>query len=184
MVFASAWPGEVVLAEVFVMRGSLLALLGPQRSFAIARPPSPALRAGDKPPLVSWFGFTNRGRGSFSNASHKRPLKIRELERISDRRLAPYPSAASDGGQKMRRSRPKALPISNEIQCFTTADAFSGGRAHARMDARKTNAFAKATSRGASCTQNANHVARHKRSACCNARHQRTQPSTSSSWPV
>ena len=36
----------------------------------------------------------------------------RELERGSGRRLAPYPSAASDGGQKMRRSTAKAPPNS------------------------------------------------------------------------
>jgi len=38
--------------------------LGPQRPLALARPLSPALRAGDKPTLVSWFGFADQRRGS------------------------------------------------------------------------------------------------------------------------
>ena len=45
-------------------------------------------------------------------APPKRSLQIREFERSSGRRLAPYPSAASDGGQKMRRPSAKALPNS------------------------------------------------------------------------
>ena len=54
---------------VFCGRHSSRYALGPQRPFAVARPLSPALRAGDKPLLVSWSGFVDLRRGSRCAAS-------------------------------------------------------------------------------------------------------------------
>ena len=75
--------------------------LGPQWSFAIARPLSPTLARR---------GQTNAHFLVWVHGSRTTVVAVRELERTSGRRFGPYPSAASDGGQKMRRSTAKTLP--------------------------------------------------------------------------
>ena len=75
--------------------------------------------------------------GGYRSRTTQTPSLIRELERAIARRLAPYPSAASDGGQKMRRSHPKALLNRKSIQwlhngrrIFGGPSVSEGGRSH------------------------------------------------------
>ena len=62
--------------------------------------------------------------------------------------LPPIWSAATRwGAENASFTRERPAKFTNESRSFTTADAFSGGRArNARMDARKTQAHANATS--------------------------------------
>ena len=93
---------------VFCERLSSLTL-GPQRSFAIARPLSPALCARDKPSLVFRFGFTDRGPRWFLNVNSN--------------------AAVVDGSPPIRAQR--AMGGSDEAQ------RGAGGRAQARGDVAK-----------------------------------------------
>ena len=62
-------PEEVALARAFVMRASSLAELGPQRSFAIARPLSPALaRRGQTFACFLVWGHESETRFALCNA--------------------------------------------------------------------------------------------------------------------
>ena len=95
--------GEVALAKAFVMRAFIL---------AFARPPAAPRRRSFAVPRASRRGQTFACFLVWVRGSRTTVVLVCELECASGRRLAPYPSAASDGGQKMRRSSAKELPNS------------------------------------------------------------------------
>ena len=138
----SAWRG--CLGEGFCDANFSLAALGPQRPLALARPLSPALARR---------GQTNACFLVWVHRSRTTAVLVRELERSSGRRSAPYPSAASDGGQKMRRSSAKALPNSHPkgARCTTHTPSYATAYVaqyerppiqRSWMDAHKTKAHA------------------------------------------
>ena len=105
-----------------------------------ARPPAALRYRSSAVPRASRRGQTNawflvwvrgsRTRFVLESARPKRPLLIRELERANARRFAPYfKRSAEMGGRKCVVQVRKHCSFPNQSHNFTTADAFSGGRA-------------------------------------------------------
>ena len=132
--------------------------LGPQRPLAVARPLSPALaRRGQTIACFLVWVHGTRTTVVLESAPPKHPLWIRELERASGRRLAPLSERSERwGAENASFTRESTAKFTNQPSNFTTADAFSGGRARARIDALTTKASANATS------PNANRAAEHR----------------------
>ena len=80
---------------------------------------------------------TSESEGRWGRHALPNAYRVAQHQSISGRRFAPYPSAASDGGQKMRRSHPKALLNRKSIQwlhngrrIFGGPSVSEGGRSH------------------------------------------------------
>ena len=98
------------------------------------RPPS--LRSAPSGPSLSLVrcpprfaqGTNQRSLLGLGSRSRTTVVPVCELESASGRRLAPYPSVASDGGRKCVVHPRKPRQFANQFNTFATADAFSGGR--------------------------------------------------------